>query len=336
MNQKITERILIIDIILRENKKNKYGKQEMLSELNSRLSFNQHKPISLRQFDNDINFFKKKLGKRLSIKEGTKTILFYNRKDISINNTLGVKSKDIRIAIDFIKGFRGENKLLKNLETEIEKKFNIKYTSSSPFHLESNKFYDKEFSKYIPKIYKAITNSIVLKISYFPRRNEKTIYSIHPYLLKEFNGRWFVFGYCIEKPEIKYFHLSIDNRILKIEENHSIEFKTKSKKIDYDLYFQERYGVSDGLYGIDKVKHKIKLKFKKEYFEYIQSKPLSNIIGQPRVSENYIEVTFMMYINNELVSRLFSYKSNCEVVEPIELKSIMRNEIIKLTQLYKH
>jgi predicted DNA-binding transcriptional regulator YafY len=336
MKIKITERILIIDHLLRENKTKKLGKQELLDALNHQLMIEKLNTISIRQFDNDITNFKKKLGKKLSIKEGAKTIYYYNRKDISINNSLGVQSKDIKLAIDFIKGFRGENVLLKTLETEIEKKFNVKSASLSPFHLDSNNIYEKEYSKFIPKIYKAIINAIVLKITYVPRKkdNEKIIYTVHPYLLKEFNGRWFVFGYCLERSEITYFHLSIDNRILKIEENHSIEFKTKSKKIDYDLYFNNRVGVSDGIYGMDKTKYKIKLRFTKDYYDYIQTKPLSNIIGQPRSIGDFIELTFNMCINNELISKLFSYKSNCEVLEPEVLREKMREEIKKINEIY--
>lgn len=335
MELKITDRILIIDHLLRENKSKKLSKQELFDVLNKRLLDEKLNSISIRQFDNDITIFKKKLGKKLSVKEGLKHIYYYDRKDISINNSLGVKSKDIKLAIDFIKGFRGENILLKTLETEIEKKFNIKSTLSTPFHLESNKIYDKEYSKYIPKIYKAITNAIVLKITYIPKKeSEIIIYTIHPYLLKEFNGRWFVFGYCSEKSDIQYFQLSLDNRIIKIEENHSIEYKTKPKRINYDSYFQERFGVSDGLNDLDKTKHKIKLKFKKDYFDYIQSKPLSNIIGQPRTSGDFTEVNFDMCINNELISRLFSYKSNCEVLEPEVLREKMREEILKMNLKY--
>ena len=337
MELKITDRILIIDHLLRENKSKKLSKQELFDVLNKRLLDEKLNTITIRQFDNDITTFKKKLGKKLSVKEGLKHIYYYDRKDISINNSVGVKSKDIKLAIDFIKGFRGENILLKTLESEIEKKFNIKSASQTPFHLDSNNIYDKEYSKFIPKIYKAITNSIVLRITYAPRKkeNERLVYTFHPYLLKEFNGRWFVFGYCSEKSDIQYFQLSLDNRIIKIEENHSIEYKTKPKRINYDSYFQDRVGVSDGLYGVDKTKHKIKLKFTKDYFDYIQSKPLSNIIGQPRISGDFIEVTFDMCINNELISRLFSYKSNCEVLEPEVLREKMREELIKMNLKYK-
>ena len=93
--------------------------------------------------------------------------------------------------------------------------------------------------------------------------------------------------------------------------------------------------VTDGLYDVDKTKHKIKLKYTRDYFDYIQSKPLSNIIGQLRSSGDFIEVTFEMCINNELISRLFSYKSNCEVLEPEVLREKMREEVMKMNLKYK-
>jgi predicted DNA-binding transcriptional regulator YafY len=62
---------------------------------------------------------------------------------------------------------------------------------------------------------------------------------------------------------------------------------------------------------------------------------LSNIIGLPRISGDFIEVTFDMCINNELISRLFSYKSNCEVLEPEVLREKMKVEVIKMFNLYE-
>jgi hypothetical protein len=337
LNFKITERILLIDVLLRENKAKKLGKQQILDELNKRLVTENLKPISIRQFDNDIGKFENRLKEKLSKRITDKTIYFYKRSDISINNSIGVKSKDIKLAIDFIKGFRGENILLKSLESEIQKKFNVNGVIDSPFHLESNCLYDKEYSKFIPKIYKAIVNSIVLRIKYTPRFKEskEEVYTLHPYKLKEFNGRWFVFGYSQEKPASNYFHLAIDNRIVSIEENHTIEFKMKSRKIDYDKYFNERVGVSNNLYGFEEKKYRIKLRFKNEYFNYFQSKPISNLLGRPRFKDDFVDVTFEMHITNELISRIFSYKSNVEVLEPEILKKKIKDEIDQLNDVYE-
>lgn len=337
LNFKITERILLIDVLLRENKAEKLGKLELLDELNRRLIVEKLKPISKRQFDNDIAKFENRLKEKLSKRITDKTIYFYKRSDISINNSIGVRSRDIKLAIDFIRGFRGENILLKSLESEIQKKFNVNVAIESPFHLESNYLYDKVYSKFMPKIYKSIVNSIVLKVKYSPRFKElnEEVYTLHPYKLKEFNGRWFVFGFCQEKPESNYFHLAIDNRIVSLEENHTIEFKSKSRRIDYNKYFSERVGVSNNLYRIEEKKYRIKLRFKYEYFNYFLTKPISSLIGRPRINGDFVDVVFEMNINNELISRILSYKSNVEVIEPEVLRNKIKDEIYQLNEAYK-
>ena len=59
MELKITDRILIIDHLLRENKSKKLSKQELFDVLNKRLLDEKLNTISIRQFDNDITIFKK-------------------------------------------------------------------------------------------------------------------------------------------------------------------------------------------------------------------------------------------------------------------------------------
>src|SRR5690606_24641970 len=52
---------------------------------------------------------------------------------------------------------------------------------------------------HITILFNAIINKRVLKISYHPFTETKPIhYSLHPYHLRQYNNRWFVFGYNSE------------------------------------------------------------------------------------------------------------------------------------------
>jgi transcriptional regulator with XRE-family HTH domain len=49
--------------------------------------------------------------------------------------------------------------------------------------------------EYIGDIYNAIVNQRVLRITYKPfTTNKELTFEIHPYHLKQFNNRWFLFG----------------------------------------------------------------------------------------------------------------------------------------------
>ena len=53
--------------------------------------------------------------------------------------------------------------------------------------------------------YEAIRNKRVLKIQYKPYNKESMALIFHPHLLKEHNGRWFLFGHAIGKdPKFGY------------------------------------------------------------------------------------------------------------------------------------
>ena len=332
MNSIKYERYLEIDQLLRDNKAKKLGKQEILNELNKRIQ----KAISERQFDNDINFFKNNLKSKLKEKIGVKKVYYYFRKDVSINNVLGIKSKDISVALDFIKGFRGGNDFLKIIEKEVERKFNIKSTTDQLFHFDNNYSYEKEYSEYIKIFYDAIINKHVLKVTYedFKINEDKSDFIIHPYLIKEFNGRWYVFGFSENKSD--YFHLAFD-RIKKLPTiESSTEYLNKSKRINYDYYFRNRIGVSESLDGFGKEEYKIELKFKTSFFEYIRTKPLFENMNPKKSKDGMsIYVSHDMHINKELITRILSFKSNVEVIGPGLLREEIINEIDNMKNKYQ-
>lgn len=336
MIDKKGERYLILDNLLRQNKKNKLSKAELLNELNNQLTKENFNSIRMTQFEKDIDYFKNKLKGKISIEQkGQKTLYFYNRRDISINSKLGFSSKDLLLALDFLKGHQDKNDFLNKAIQEITKKFNIHFNEKSAFHIDSNHLYDKEYSKFISQIFNSIKNQKVLIVHYEINEKNIKIFSFHPHLLKEFNGRWFVFGFCEEYENVPNFQVRLD-RITKITDSENIYNISKFRKQDYVEYFDKRIGVSNRkIDGIENIEHLIKLKFNKEYYDYFLTKPISQILKSDFVDNNeFVIVTFKLFINNELISRILSFKSNVEVLEPYELRQLVKKEIIKLIDLY--
>lgn len=92
----------------------------------------------------------------------------------------------------------------------------------------------------LPIIYKVL-NRRVLKISYKTFKDLTFEFVFHPYLLKQFNSRWFLFGRHEEKGN-DYWNVPVD-RITKMEELKNVEFINRPNQ--YMKYFDSFIGVSE-------------------------------------------------------------------------------------------
>src|SRR5690606_12091208 len=94
--------------------------------------------------------------------------------------------------------------------------------------------------EYLDELYQAILKEMVVIITYksFKARHPNTIV-FHPYLLKEYNNRWFVIG----KPhaEEKMLNLALD-RIMGIDYNFNLDYQKRD--LDADTYYKDTIGVT--------------------------------------------------------------------------------------------
>lgn len=97
--------------------------------------------------------------------------------------------------------------------------------------------------EYLPSLYEAITNKLVLEIDYKPFEEEVVKLMFHPHYLKEYNGRWYLFGHVNEKvPEYGY-NIALDRIQSKPRERSKIEYVPAPKHF-YDKFFEDIVGVS--------------------------------------------------------------------------------------------
>ncbi len=84
-------------------------------------------------------------------------------------------------------------------------------------------------------LYNNIVNKQVLKISYQPFSQEKKVYLMHPYYLKQYNNRWFLFG-ITEQDKEHLTNLPLD-RIINIEPINILYIP--NTKYDFEEYFDD-------------------------------------------------------------------------------------------------
>ena len=80
----------------------------------------------------------------------------------------------------------------------------------------------------LPVFYKAITDRKVLRFNYHRYGQEPFTLTFHPQFLKEYNGRWFVFGEADREPYQAY-NVPLDRIVGEVSEVDDVGYCTLEK-----------------------------------------------------------------------------------------------------------
>lgn len=189
--------------------------------------------------------------------------------------------------------------------------------------------------QWLPLIYRSIDKS-PLRITYSTYDGRCEDYTIHPYLLKHFNERWFLFGYR-EDRQTAYWNVPLDriDSIIPLSGEDIIR-----RPEGYMEHFDRLIGVTDRpryeLHMEESSTETITLGFhdRKAWGRSI-TKPLhfsQKIIRE--FSDGYGEVSFCVVPNNEMFMRILSLGENVSIVSPDHIRKEMASIIMKLGRLY--
>ena len=93
----------------------------------------------------------------------------------------------------------------------------------------------------LPLLYKSI-NKTVLSITYKTYNELSETYLLHPYLLKQYNNRWFLFGY---RPDVDYNYWCVPlDRIENVELKNDLAIISRPE--GYNSFFDDIIGVTKG------------------------------------------------------------------------------------------
>ena len=181
----------------------------------------------------------------------------------------------------------------------------------------------------LPVFYKAITDRQVLQFSYQRFGQDPFILTFHPQYLKEYNGRWFVFGEADREPYQAY-NVPLDRIIGEVSEINDVEYIPAPKGF-YQEFFKNIIGVTHEKGA--KVEEVI-IRTKTEYQHgLLLTKPLHHSQKEtlPFGEHNgqwYGEVCLTIEPNRELKGRILQYGENLEVISPLSLREQIK-EILK-------
>lgn len=175
-------------------------------------------------------------------------------------------------------------------------------------------------SDYLTQLYDAICHHACLKLTYRPfLSDEAKIHEIHPYYLKQYNGRWFLFGWSQQAQRLNTYALDRIEGISRSDTKY-----IENTMFDFQEYFEDIIGVS---INNNNTLEKVRLWFNKEQLQYVKTKPLH---GSQRVfDENelggVVEIEVMP--NFELEQLLLSFGERVKVLAPKGLVEIIKNRI---------
>lgn len=189
----------------------------------------------------------------------------------------------------------------------------------------------------LPFLYETIIQKKVLQIEYKPYDKESQILTIHPHFLKEFNGRWYLFGYEEGCVSIFVRKIALDRISVKPKTCNGVIYQSAPKGF-YDEYFKKLVGVT---HDKESTAYRIRVRAHNNYmFKLTETKPIhqsqqTTIPFGKHEDGEYGEFTVYVELNNEFIGRILQMGAGLEIVGPDEVRSEFKKRTAELAQLYE-
>ncbi len=314
----------------------RYYIEDLVDKVNEVLNDMYGTDVQLRQIRDDIKYMRDRVTYDAPIRaypsgDGKKCYYRYEDKDFSIfKNELSVKEVEtLRSTIEMLGKYRGVagNAWLEEVISNLEYRFGVKSNKENVVAFDQNaKLTGIEF---LSELIDSAVSHTPLEVSYKSYKGMERNSVVHPYHLKQYNNRWFLFGL---EEDAKYgnhiTNMALD-RIVRFSRRTDIAF-VPNTQFDFSTMFDDIVGVT-----IPKEEVKIErvlLRFDEDRFPYVKSKPIHP--SQVVVYENEHTISLMVKHNKELESQIFSFGSQVEVLEPRWLRQRIAEEIEQARKKY--
>ena len=187
----------------------------------------------------------------------------------------------------------------------------------------------------LPVFFKAITDKKVLRFDYHPFGQDSFTLTFHPQFLKEYNGRWFVFGDANREPYQAY-NVPLDRIVSEVNTVEDIEYIPAPKGF-YQEYFNNIVGVT---HEKDAKVEEVVIRTKTEYQHgLLLTKPLHHSQKETMSFGEYEdgcygEVTLKIEPNRELQGKILAYGQYLEVVSPQSLREQIKATLVNQMMQY--
>lgn len=288
--------------------------------------------ISRRQIFKDIDFMRSEAGFRAPIesyKEGKKSYYRYSKANysIAIQQINPVEADSLKTALNILGRFSGlqQFEFVQELALKLKKSFQLE-------EIEECIFFDQnEYLKNINllgDLLKHIQQKQVLEVKYKPFNKEmEETFVFHPYFLKQYNKRWFLFG---KRDSFEnWTNLALD-RICSVNTLETLDFI--ASKETHNAYFEDIVGVSKPANTESLI---ISIKVSMTLWPYIDSKPIHPSQTVVERTAEYVILTLDIIPNYEFFSHILGYGSTIEILAPASVRDSMHKKLEDTISKYK-
>lgn len=287
--------------------------------------------IKRRQLFDDIKFMESESGYSIpleKIPDGKRKYYRYSDKNFSINKQpiSQAEAEQLKDTIMMLNRFKGLPQFdwMEEVLARFEDTFKLKADIDSVVGFEQNPYL--RGIEHFTALFNAIINKQSIKVAYKPSFGESQNYIIHPYYLKQYNNRWFLFGLSQRKEQNKLMNMAID-RIVSFEPI-AIPY-IKNEEIDFTEFFDDVIGVTVPSHG--KVET-IRLKIDKKRYSYIETKPIHATQTVKEKGDDYVVIELKLITNYEFETLLLGFADSVEVIEPQSLRNTITERARKILE----
>ena len=315
----------------------KYDIDKLLIECNKALNEQGYDGVQKRQLYSDINYMKNEPAWLVDLEvSGWPRVYKYKDPSFSImkaaelNEDQKVILKEALLSLKTMSGIPQLDHIdIDQICAQLRIGLDDKEKREEVYLKEVNESYrDFYGGRHQEKLLLYIKEKTSIKVVQNDKRKETKEIIISPYLMKEYNSRWYLLGQSkdFESPTI----IPLD-QIIKISEDDSSYIK-KPKTINKN-YFDDIVGVT--IPGEGK-KEEVKLKIKESFWPLIKTRPIHESQKTPRKEGSFYIVSYNLIPNQELINKIFQWGENITVLKPQSLRNSLIKKVEEMKNNYKN
>ena len=218
------------------------------------------------------------------------------------------------------------NSVIRHLESKYQVHMDGSMESEEVIHFDGNP-YVKGMEWLVP-LFEAIIKKQCKQVVYKPFDGPKRVYIVHPYILKEYNQRWYLL--CHKQDDVD---CAMELRTLaldRVEEVNDIVHPFSPAPEDLKEYFEDFIGITN---KEDEEVQDVVIKCSPKEFNYLRTRPLHPTQRTLSVKEGLIQISVKP--NYELYQWLLFYGDQIEVVKPQNVRDKLNRVIQSMLGKYR-
>lgn len=323
------ERFKILNECLRDSHRH-YTYDSLLEELNRQLLLRDAQPIQLRMLKEDIKYIREEFDIEFDseLDKLRPKVLRYADLSASIYQLTDEETDALQTTIDMLLQYPEPRPIqydyIRVCLQQMQR--NQHLNVDSPVASFSDNL-DHKGREFFVELCGYIMEQQTIKLHYKPYRGDEFQVVIYPYLLKQFNERWFLIAGEEGIPRPRVYALD------RIEALDNSYLPYKPSDIDFDSYFDDIIGVT--MLAEQKMEE-VLLKVSATRYPYIVTKPIhsSQKLISSQSNEEYKTISLSLKPNLELESLILSFGEDVEVLEPQWLREKIAQQITHMLDKY--